>query len=174
MPTALPDARRLRISKAESKAIEAWKEGVDLEAKSGTRVALLCRVATQDRWRLALEHYRDAKANMNADKPAFRAAISRYYYAMYHAFRAASYAYHNGDDFEEHKLLPANLPKDFPSVGTWQNDLKNAREHRNHADYDPYPGGRNKWMAIAAIMQTKTDQAMSEVRLYLRNKGCKV
>jgi hypothetical protein len=92
---------------------------------------------------------------------------------MYQATRAVVFFVTDGDDHEQHTVLPGNLPKDFPSNTQWEADLKNARFERNRADYDPYPPDR----AFEPIARTLTAQAttlLPTARHYLIGKGCQL
>lgn len=152
--------------------LEQWKEGVSLHLDSGQSIDnLMLRVALA-RWKLAAEHRRDANQLMRQSRVPYRSAISRYYYAMYHAMRAAAYVFHGGDDHESHSLLPSNVPGDFPNASLWRNELKDARLTRNAADYDPYPRSRNYWYARARTMKRRANRLVRETRAYLRGKGC--
>jgi uncharacterized protein (UPF0332 family) len=99
---------------------------------------------------LAAQQRATANKLMNSNPPSFRDAISRYYYAMYHALRACLFAYHRGDDFEKHSVLPLNIPPDFDPAVDWEQKMKNARLTRNRADYDLYPKSNTAWRADAA------------------------
>ncbi|WP_084421398.1 HEPN domain-containing protein [Rhodococcus gordoniae] len=85
----------------------------------------------------------------------YRTSISRHYYAMYHAARAIAFATHKGDDFQQHSILPKNLPTKLPpsnSSGPWQTELTRARLIRNQADYDLYPVSIKDWEGDARDM----------------------
>ncbi len=109
---------------------------------------------------------------MKLPKPFYRAATSRLYYAMYHAIRAAAYVFHNGDDHQEHSVLPLHLPTDFPNGQKWQNSLKSAREYRNSADYDPHPLSDAAFKVPALQLTTEVDELLVVARTYLAGKGC--
>ena len=173
MGNRLPTARQIRISKAPKATIESWTEGADLVLKSGQPIEALRKMAARDRWYLAYEHRRDANADLLRKPPHLRAAISRYYYCMYHAMRAAAYLFHGGDDHEQHSALPSKTPTDFPNAAYWQNALKSAREHRNKADYDPYPRPAHRWESIASALQSDAVKLLSESQKYLTSRGCK-
>lgn len=78
-----------------------------------------------------------------------RSSISRHYYAMYHAARAVTFAFHGGDDFERHTDLPRNLPSSLDDPSRREQELTAARLLRNQADYDPYPSAVSEWEADA-------------------------
>lgn len=82
----------------------------------------------------------------------YRASISRHYYAMYHAARAISFAFHGGDDHQAHSTLPRNLPHSMVDVGKREIELTDARLLRNLADYDPYPTQQSDWEADARAL----------------------
>ena len=59
--------------------------------------------------RFATSLLRDAE-RLVGENLCYRASVSRSYYAMYHAMRAAVFVFHGGDDHQEHKILPAKHP----------------------------------------------------------------
>lgn len=124
------------------------------------------------RWNLATEYRRDAKKLLRLRPLPSRSAISRFYYAMYHAMRAACFVFHDGDDHEAHSELPLHIPGDFPNADIWKNTLKNARLTRNAADYDPYPKSGKIWQRRAETARTDAEALLVETRNYLRSKGC--
>lgn len=170
----LPRKRQLRITKAKKDQVENWKEGASLELDSGKTIPQLALVAGADRWKLAVEHRRHANKLLAASPPLYRNAVSRYYYAMYHAIRACSYVSHGGDDHQEHRQLQRAIPKDFAPAEDWQTKLKNARLLRNQADYDPYPKSDNAFKADALSLKVDTDRLILLARQYLRDKGCTI
>ena len=172
MPINLSNDRLIRVSKATKSIIDNWEEGVSLQNVSGHDIASLMRLVASDRWRLGVEHRRQANIILKQVKPLYRSAISRYYYAMYHSMRACVYIYYRGDDNEKHMSLPQNIPADFDTSVNWQNTLKTARETRNRADYDPYPKTDLAWRKYALDIRTDADQLALVTRAYLRRKGC--
>lgn len=102
-----------------------------------------------DRLALAGEHLRHGDVLLAAD--SFRAAIGRYYYAMYHGARAVVFGDHEGDDYEQHSELPRHLPPSVKGVALGQ-QLIDARLLRNQADYDPYPLADGEWEADARAL----------------------
>jgi len=168
----LPNLRLIRVSKAEIDLLEHWKEGVSLVSAAGKSIDDLCLDVAVHRWKLGLLHKRDGNKLMQLQAPPYRSAISRYYYSMYHCFRAAAFISHRGDNHESHSNLPKHLPVDFPSVAFWQNELKMARLTRNDADYDPYPRTNAPWQNKAKAIQLNAINAVLETRNYLRSKGC--
>jgi len=164
--------RLIRLGKAKAETIDAWKEGVSLEASAGKGISLLCLEVAAGRWRLAYDLRTSGNFCLNRSSPLVRDAISRYYYALYHALRAAAYVFHGGDDHESHRELPAKIPVDFPSQAYWANQLKSARDYRNRADYDPYPRGASHWRPIALTLKADADQLMPIAKSYLSTKGC--
>ena len=172
MPRQLPPNRLLRISEAQALVLKNWKEGVNIEQASGRSIDELRLGAAASRWRLAVEHRRQGNAILRLPQPLYRAATSRFYYAMYHAIRAAAYVFHEGDDHQEHTRLPAKTPTDFPSPDQWENALKSAREHRNRADYDPHPASDTGFRPVALELKAEVDQLLPLTRRYLSSKGC--
>jgi uncharacterized protein (UPF0332 family) len=152
--------------------IDAWNEGVSLENDSGKSILMIVRIVAADRWRLGSEHRRQANKLMVMVDPLYRSAVSRYYYAMYHAIRACVYLSHGGDDHEKHVELPRHIPNDFEPLVNWQNILKDAREIRNDADYNPYPKSDLAWRSNAERLKATTERLLVVSRRYLQNKGC--
>jgi uncharacterized protein (UPF0332 family) len=84
----------------------------------------------------------------------FRSAISRHYYAMYHAARAIVFGDFGGDDFQRHSQLPRHLPPSMTNVLQRETELTDARLLRNQADYDPYPSPPKGWEADSRAIAT--------------------
>ena len=172
MKPPLDPERLLRVAKAPNQLIGGWLEGVSLEADSGETILDLCHRAASARLRLSYEMRRAGDACLAHTTPLPRSAISRYYYAMYHAMRATVYVFYDGDDHQEHTKLPRHIPDDFPTPGTWQTRLKNARYARNAADYDPYPKANLAWKYRAETIKRDADDLLAACTQYLRGKGC--
>lgn len=174
MAKILPNKRLIDISKAPKNIITHWKFGVLIESDSGRPISHLTYLVAADRWYLAYEYKRHANRLLKLRPALYRSAISRYYYSMYHAMRACSYVFHGGDDYERHNDLPSHIPLDFPPSpkGNWQNTLKDARETRNRADYDPYPKSDKAWKPDAMSLKSNADKLLLVSRNYLRSKGC--
>ena len=172
MPRVLPNNRLIRLTEASNAEIDNWKEGVSLEKDSGRTIPELINKAAADRWYFAYEHRHHANKLLNSKPPLYRSAISRYYYSMYHAVRACVFVSHQGDDYERHSdLLKYNKLSGFPSNLNWQNILKDARELRNRADYDPYPKSNTAWKQDALDLKKDADLFLSTTRAYLQKKG---
>ncbi|HEY6334007.1 MAG TPA: hypothetical protein VI756_32120 [Blastocatellia bacterium] len=88
--------------------------------------------------------------------------------------RACVYVYHQGDDYEKHSDLPRYVPPDFDRAVNWQNKMKNAREIRNSADYDPYPKTNSAWKKPAEFLRADAGLLIRVSREYLLSKGCKI
>jgi uncharacterized protein (UPF0332 family) len=117
-------------------------------------VAQLIQQATSDRFLLAGEHLRAGDQLIFANQ--FRSAISRHYYAMYHAARSIVYADYRGDDHERHHILPRHLPTKLPNLPMRERQLTDARLLRNEADYDVYPYTVAEWEVDARrVMQNR-------------------
>ncbi|MEZ6103801.1 MAG: hypothetical protein R3E01_33055 [Pirellulaceae bacterium] len=164
--------RLIHIGKATKDLFDSWSEGASLVADFGVSIQDLKHKATADRWKLALDHRREGRRLWHLTSPPYRAIVSRYYYVMYHAMRAVCFFNHGGDDFEAHSKLPQNIPIDFPSRATWQNNLKIARLTRNAADYDPYPKSLAVWKSDAKRIKTDAESLIKVVRTYLISRGC--
>jgi len=167
-----PHATLVRVTKAKKNDVERWKEGRHLET-SGRTVEELVDRAVADRYEFAIQFFRTAERAFSDRRPMYRLAVSRYYYSMYHALRAAAYKHHGGDDHEEHRTLPGKIPDDMPNYALLGNTLKNARERRNAADYEPYPKSNLAWEVDAADLRDSARMVLNEVRTYLRAKGCR-
>jgi hypothetical protein len=95
---------------------------------------------------------------------------------MYHSMRACVYIHHHGDDHQWHTDLPKKVPPDFdpdPTVN-WQNKMKDAREVRNSADYDPYPKADSAWKRHAESLKADAGLLILLSRKYLLDRGCKI
>lgn len=167
----LPTERLIRLSKAKSCDLAVWHEGVAFGVATGLTLKELMHGVAADRWRLATRFRRDAGKMLAATPSQCRSSLSRSYYSMYHAMRAAAYIYHKGDDNEQHTVLPGATPPDFAHSATWQNALKDARLTRNRADYDPYPKSDYAWHSDAVRLKEQADALLIAVRDYLRSKG---
>ena len=174
MAQVLSNKRLNRLAKATNEQIEYWKEGSSLENDSGRTIPQLISKAATDRWRLAYEHRSNGNKFLKSKPPIYRSAISRYYYSMYHAIRACVFVSHGGDDRQEHSKLPSHIPNDFPPRATWSNMLKDARDLRNRADYDPYPKSNTAWKPDALKLKKNADLFLSTTRTYLQDKGVRL
>jgi len=141
MPTVKPtDQVMLHISTCKKAELAA------LPAAGGRYpfpLAQLIQQVASDRLQLAGEHLRSGDQLLFALQ--FRSAISRHYYAMYHAARSIVFSEVQGDDYQQHSELPRHLPPGLPSIRTREKQLVDARLLRNEADYDPYPSGLSDW-----------------------------
>lgn len=176
MSRILPNHRLVYISKAKHQVIASWKEGVLIESNAGRSISQIIYLVAADRWRFAYEHKRHANKLLQLKPTVYRSAISRYYYAMYHAMRACAYVFYEGDDHEEHSKLPLHIPTDFPPAPgrDWQSLIKDARLIRNRADYDPYPKSDRSWKVAAMSIKADADLLLLSSRNYLLSKGCTV
>lgn len=168
----IPAHNRLRIARANRELILAWAEGVHLEAVTGISLADLRQLVTSDRIQLAAAFATQGDRLMTATPAHFRDATSRFYYSMYHSMRAAVFFDHGGDDNQAHSELPRHTPRTFPDRDIWSNRLKSAREHRNSADYDPYPKSDMAWRGVATELQGHAHDLLRESRAFLRGVGC--
>jgi uncharacterized protein (UPF0332 family) len=168
-----PDERALlRISKLDKKTIVLLAEGVHLESSTSRTISDLHHQACSDRLVLAHDLLSTGNKLMRTRPPQYRSAISRYYYCMYHSVRAVVYFVHGGDDYQPHSELPTQLPADFADSALWRNALKDARSHRNDADYDPYPSNPGSWRSVAIDTATNAQRLLAESEQYLKSKGC--
>lgn len=166
------DRRLLRVGESTERELKGFREGVYLESASGRTIDDLLAQTCADRLRLAKRFLAEGDRAMKSRPPMRRAAIGRYYYAMYHAFRAVVFFRTPGDDHEQHSELPAWVPADFPDADRWKNELKDARLRRNEADYDPYPAADIDFHAAASRLRTEARALVAEARSYLLTKGC--
>lgn len=154
-----------------SRDVKLLKEGVSLETDLSRTIqdamdqAIADRLALADAFLAMADQLRRSRADLS------RAAVARYYYAMYHAFRAIVYQVTGGDDSQEHAVLPKAIPKDFPNQTTAANDLKDARLVRNEADYDPYPTSSNYFKTYAKTVAPVAAHYLAEARAYVSSKG---
>ena len=173
MPPFASAKHLLRVGKGKKLDIDRWKEGLYIERDTGQSLEELVNRAATDRLHLARAFLRDAQRLLGNSPPLFRFAVSRYYYSMYHGMRAAAFLFHGGDDFEEHRVLPGKAPNDLTDHQLWANALKDARERRNSADYDPYPKSDAAWRKIALDLDHKAADFLREIADYLKLKGCR-
>lgn len=172
MPRALSTERLNHVAKAKKSAIAAWKEGVSLERDTAKSIdSILQRVASA-RWRLADSFRKQANRLMAVSPSLYRSAISRYYYAMYHALRACVFLENGGDDHEDHSKLPTQIPATLNPGVDWQTKMKNARTTRNDADYDAYPQSDGAWEIKANDIKADATTLLMLTKTYLINKGC--
>jgi len=169
MPRASSDDL-LIISKSSKEKLDALAFGAHLAKRTGYDLSQLRSKAAADRVDLARSLLRDALEAAQLGTPRYRTAVSRAYYAMYHALRAATYIAHGGDDHEQHTTLPGKIPNDFPDRTRWENALKNARYERNRADYDPYPRIEKNFEHAAQTLVAAATELLPLVRGYLRRK----
>jgi uncharacterized protein (UPF0332 family) len=172
MPHYAPPQTLLRITKASKNDVVRWNEALHIERSTGRTLDDLRQRAAADRLVLAHSFRRQADRMMTSRPAFYRDAVSRYYYSMYHCMRAVVFFTESGDDYESHSQLPGRTPSDFPNSAAWQNALKDARERRNAADYDPYPKADTAHRRIAEMLQLHSHDLLHESQAYLRGKGC--
>jgi uncharacterized protein (UPF0332 family) len=123
---------------------------------------------------MAVEVLELAKWAMRARPPKYRIGLGKGYYSMYHALRAVVFYEVKGDDHEAHTELSQKFPAQFPNRAYWANEIKNARLHRNEADYDPYPFGDTQFKATALATVKSAEDFLQVTKNYLHLKGCPV
>ncbi|WP_127915751.1 hypothetical protein [Prescottella agglutinans] len=169
MPTlSTADELLLSIAGAKSTAISSIPNFIG----KGFNSAKLISQVTSDRFDLAGEHLRIGDYFFRQGE--FRASISRHYYAMYHSARAVVFAVVQGDDFQQHSVLPNNLPGDLPpskAAAPWRDELTKARLTRNQADYDLYPLSKEKWEHDARNLAAIAPLFVSAFSDYALDKG---
>lgn len=161
----------LFVSKSPKERLDYLAAGASLVERTGRNVKQLRCKAARDRIELAAAFLRDAKAGATNGVNMNRTTVSRAYYAMYHALRAATFLSHGGDDNEEHTKLPSKLPQDFPDAARWQDELKSARLERNRADYDPYPRQDQQFAQSAQALMLAAEELLKTARRYVRLKS---
>ncbi len=172
MALGAAEAALLRVSKGDRRLLSALEEGVYLTSITARTIADLRQQAVADRLQLAEHFHATANKLLRTRPPQPRSAVSRYYYAMYHATRAIVFFVHGGDDHEKHSNLPGQMPPDFVDAAIWQNNLKDARGRRNEADYDPYPLAAASFLPAARDLQGRSADLLIAARAYLKTKGC--
>ncbi|RYH54345.1 MAG: hypothetical protein EON54_13060 [Alcaligenaceae bacterium] len=132
-------------------------------------VAELIGQIVSDRLLLAGEHLRNGDNLFRQNE--FRTSISRHYYAMYHAARGIVFASVGGDDYQQHRILPRNLPGDFDDRSRWEGELTAARLTRNEADYDLYPVDLKRWELDARNISAVSSEFIAICSDYALEKG---
>ena len=160
----------LFVSKSHKEQLDYLAAGASLVARTGLDVRRLRVKAATDRLTLAGALAKEAKT-LHTSGCLRRTVVSRAYYAMYHAARAATFLSYGGDDHEQHTVLPSKLPQDFPDQKRWQNALKNARLERNRADYDPYPRRDDEFEHSAMALLAEAALLVALSRKYVRTKS---
>lgn len=125
--------------------------------------------AASDRLGLAGRHLATGDAMILNEQ--YRSAISRHYYAMYHAARAIVFAHVSGDDHERHSTLPRHLPPSFPDVIARRAELNDARALRNQADYDIYPLHPKQWEGDSRTLAPIAAQFVGICEQYALEEG---
>ena len=172
MPLAIDQKIVERVSKAKKQILQNWIEGASLQERSGYSIDTLIEHCIDARLRLSRDCLRRGKKlNEELGAKLYRDAISRFYYATYHAFRAVVYFHVRGDDFDDHSELPKHIPDDFPDVNIWKNNLKIARDARNFADYELSPPKGTSWKSSATDLELIATRAIADCTSYLRSKG---
>ncbi|MEV1052134.1 hypothetical protein [Streptomyces sp. NPDC049887] len=148
MPTVtLADQMLLHISTSKSATISALPTS---GSKYPFPTTQLLQQVVSDRLLLAGGHLRAGDALLFTSQ--YRSAISRFYYAMYQAARAITFAETKGDDHERHNVLPRRLPANIDSPTAREAELVDARLLRNQADYDVYPIKESDWEGDARAL----------------------
>lgn len=159
---------RSEVAKARRSQL-ALLRVIEPDVAAGTNVTAIVELAAQARLALASDILAVADGLVRSgargsSAAAARAAISRYYYAMFQAVRAVVFVAVDGDDFNDHQELPKRLPPNFPQRATWVNELKSARNSRNDADYDPYPVASAYWLGQARSLKPVAHALVSRGR----------
>jgi uncharacterized protein (UPF0332 family) len=161
----------LFVSKSSKDRLSFLAAGASIVSRTGYDVKRLRTKAALDRLDLAAAFFREASSLNNGATHLRRTVVSRAYYSMYHALRAATFISYGGDDHEQHTILPTKLPDDFPDHAKWQNALKSARLERNKADYDPYPRRDAQFTQVANSLVADAGRLITLARQYVRSKS---
>lgn len=164
--------RLVRVAKAKNGHLRLWREGANLVQQGGQPVDDLLKLAAVARWRFAYALRGEGNRGLRLTPPMYRFAVTRFYYAMYHAMRAVMFVEYDGDDHEQHNVLPTKEVANIPQATGWQNKLKDARTYRNQADYDPYPLSDVAWRDAALQLRAHANELLILSRTYLSTKGC--
>ena len=156
----------LHISTSKSAAISALPTG---GGRYPFPLAQLLQQVVIDRLLLAGEHLRSGDHLLLSSQ--YRSAISRHYYAMYHAARAIVFAENRGDDYERHNVLPRNLPPTLPNSAARESELIDARLLRNQADYDTYPLNESEWATDARALAVTAANFLQECESFASTNG---
>ncbi|MET9325824.1 hypothetical protein [Tsukamurella sp. NPDC003166] len=142
-----------------------------LPAKIGRLIEteVLIRQIVSDRLDLASEHLRIGDSMLLGEK--YREAISRFYYAMYHAGRSVVFGFHRGDNYQKHSVLPNHLPPSMIDSASWTMHLDNARFTRNRADYDLYPRAASSWQSQAVSLSVQAAEFVAVCEEYAVSEG---
>lgn len=162
----------LRVAKAKNGQLKLWREGAHIARDTGRPFEDLQRLAATARWRFAYALRSEGNRAVRLVPPMYRFAVTRFYYAMYHSMRAVMYLEYDGDDHEQHSVLPTKDVVGLDPTTGWQNKLKDARTYRNQADYDPYPRSDLAWRDVAMELQRNAKEFLALSRAYLSAKGC--
>lgn len=174
VPLTVFETELLLISKYKKGQIDWLRNGVRIEQVAGCSIGELLLRATVARRGLSEQFLKSAGILLKAKPARHRDAISRSYYAMYHAARAVVYLDHQGDDHQEHDQLHRFIPADFPDSALWQNELKEARLKRNEADYDFLPRGNVPFRKASLSLFGKARAFHLVCATYLRGRGCPI
>lgn len=166
------EKRLQRISKAPQRTLDLLREGVTIEAALSRPMEDVMAQTVADRLNLADDFLDMAERLFRSRSDMSRPAIARYYYAMYHSMRAASFQYLGGDDHEQHTALSAKgIPDDYPQQAVASNELKDARILRNEADYEQYPTTRSYFQSAAKDLRPVATAFVRTARQYVTSKG---
>jgi uncharacterized protein (UPF0332 family) len=172
MALSATEERLQRVSKASKNTLILLKEGVSIESSLSRQMDDVMAQTVADRLDLADEFLDMAERLYRSKFDMSRPAIARYYYAMYHAMRAASFQSVGGDDHEQHTALSVKgIPDDYPNKALASNELKDARSLRNEADYEQYPITRSYFQSAAKNLRPVAKAFVSAARQYVTSKG---
>ncbi|MFD9477378.1 hypothetical protein [Streptomyces nojiriensis] len=167
MPTVtLADQMLLHISTSKSATISALPTG---GSKYPFPTDQLLQQVVSDRLILAGGHLGAGDSLLFARQ--YRSAISRFYYAMYQAARAITFAETKGDDHERHNILPRKLPRNIDNPTMREAELTDARLLRNQADYDIYPIKESDWENDARALSATSANFVQMCESFALTKG---
>lgn len=132
-------------------------------------IAAAIKQIASDRLAMAGDHLR--AGDQLVRQGAYRASISRHYYAMYHTARAVVFAEVKGDDHQRHNVLARHLPTPLPQRSLREAQLTDARLLRNEADYECYPLVEQLWARDAQSLMVIASEFVGELEEFALAQG---
>ncbi len=157
------------VSTSTARELDLFGLGAQIVHVHGADWQQIREGAASARLELAADFLARAEASIVA--ASFRDAVSRAYYAAYHALRAATFIAFDGDDHQQHSVLPRKIPDDLDGFERFRVDLNKARLARNRADYDVWPTANADWQRDAQWVVALAQDAVEAVRQYLSQEN---
>jgi uncharacterized protein (UPF0332 family) len=153
-----------QLKQAQYSLLRSLTDGAVLDAASLERSVMQ---VVRDRFMLARGCLKAAAILLRETDPLVRrSAVSRAYYAAYHAARATVFAVHRHDE-DSHKELPQTL-KDI--LGESAGDtLKELRRLRDEMEYSPYPGPRPQTAYTGPEIEGMVKNSVRQARTLVAN-----